>query len=60
MIDNFTIYKCRLMTLGIQVRLLISWHEDVQQCYEVDVNFHNGLQMKLAISMLRNIIFLHT
>ena len=26
---------CHLMTLGIQVRLLISWHEYVQQCYEV-------------------------
>jgi hypothetical protein len=28
-------HKCHLMTLGVHMHLLISWHEYVQQCYEV-------------------------
>ena len=60
-------HKCHLMTIGVQVRLLLSWHEYVQQCYEVHAMLHNGLQvdysvhkMTLAIIMLKNIFLLHT
>jgi hypothetical protein len=28
-------HKYHLVALGVQVRLLISWHQDVQQCHEV-------------------------
>jgi hypothetical protein len=27
--------ECHLLTLGVQVLLLISWHERVPWCYEV-------------------------
>ena len=34
MINNF-IMVVTFMTYDVQVRLLISWHEYVQECYEV-------------------------
>ena len=33
--DSQLHHKYHLKTLGVQVHLLISWHEYVQQCYEV-------------------------
>ena len=57
--------KCQLMTLGIQVRLLISWHEHVKWCYEVhayvtqwSTSLLKCTQMTLAIRMLKNIFLL--
>ena len=35
-------YKCHLMTLGVQVRLLISWHGYVMRCMPM---LHNNLQV---------------
>ena len=38
-------HYCHLVTLGIQMCLLVSWHEYVQQCCEVYACLtHNGLQ----------------
>ena len=50
------------MTLGVQVSLLIYWHEYVRQCYEVNayVTQLKCTQMTLGISMLTNIFLLHT
>ena len=55
------------MTLGVQVRLLIYWHEYVQQCYEVyayvtqwSTRWLRCTQMTLGISMLNNVFLLHT
>ena len=46
-VDDHQLYhQCRLMTLGSQVHLLISWHEYVQQCYEVYAYItYKGLQV---------------
>ena len=35
--DQHLRHSCNLTTLGVRVRLLISWQEHVRQCYEVDV-----------------------
>jgi hypothetical protein len=52
-------HKCHLTTLGIQVCLLISWHEYVQWCYEVcscvtqwSTSPPERTQMTLGISVL--------
>ena len=33
--DQHLHHQCYLMSLDIQVRLLICWHEYVQKCYEM-------------------------
>ena len=55
------------MTLGIQVRLLISWHEYVQYYYEVHAyvtqrptKLTKVYTNTLVITMLKNIFLLHT
>jgi hypothetical protein len=61
--DHQLDHSCDLMTLGNQMRLLISWHEHVQSCYEVHVyvtqwftSWLKCTQMTLSISMLKNIL----
>ena len=56
----------QLMTLGIQVPLLISWHEYVQQCYNVyayiaqwSTSWLKYTQITFVISILNNIFLLH-
>ena len=55
--DQQLYFLCHLTTLGVQSYLLIPWHEYVQLCYKV---LHNGAQMTLDISILKDIFLLHT
>jgi hypothetical protein len=59
-------YWCRLITVGVQLRLLTSWNEYVQQCYGMYAYVTKWFtsrwkctQMTLGISKLRNIFHLH-
>ena len=49
------------MALGVQGRLLISWHEYVQYAcvLQWSISLPKCTQMTLRISMLKNIFLLH-
>jgi hypothetical protein len=41
--------KFHLMTFGVHVRLLISWHEYAQSCCEAHAYVQDGLQVDLIV-----------